>query len=81
MSEVTYGQLDRALHSLGFSVRAVEPENREYRHGKTGALVFLPVFPDDEPVLPRHLVAVRAVLQAYGLADPLDFPANTLQAG
>jgi hypothetical protein len=73
MSEVTYGRLDEVLRSLDFSVRVtVDPKAKVYEHKKTGALVALPICPDSEKVLPRHLVAVRAILDAYGITDPTD---------
>jgi hypothetical protein len=41
-----------------------------YKHEPTGALVVIPDLPQDDAVLPHHLVAVRAILDAYGIADP-----------
>jgi hypothetical protein len=76
MSEVTYGQLDKMLRALGFAVRVVEPNNWEYLHGETGALIFLPIFPAEKPVLPRHRAAVRAVLEGYGIAEAADLAAR-----
>ena len=76
MAEVTYRRLEEALRSLGFVLRGVHEKNKVYRHDPTGALVVFPEFPPDDAVLPRHLLAVRSVLQAYGIADPLDFAAK-----
>jgi hypothetical protein len=73
MTDVTYSRLEEVLCSLGFSLRVVEEKNKVYRHEETGALVVLPELPPKDPVLPRHLVAVRSILQAYGIADPTDF--------
>ncbi len=73
MSEVTYGRLDEALRALGFSSRVVEGKARWYKHEETGAVIALPEFSLDDPVLPRHLAAVRGTLEIYGIADPLDF--------
>jgi hypothetical protein len=80
MRNVTYGQLEAALRSLGFSLRGLEEKNKVYRHEGTGALVTFPEFPSDEPVMPRHLLAVRSILQAYGIADPMDFAARLQKA-
>jgi hypothetical protein len=80
MTEVTYGRLEGALRSLGFSLRAVEEKNKVYRHEGTGALVVLPEFPPDDPVIPRHLLAVRAILQAYGIANPTDLATQPQKA-
>jgi hypothetical protein len=81
MAEVTYGQLEETLRALGFACRGVQEQNKVYRHEETGALVVFPEFPVGEPVLPRHLVAVRAILEAYGIADPLEFTAKVQKAG
>ena len=73
MTEVTYRQLEGTLRELGFSLHGVVEENKVYCHEATGALVTFPEFPPDAPVLARHLLAVRSILQAYGIADPVDF--------
>jgi hypothetical protein len=70
---VTYGRLDKVLRSLGFAVHLVEDTARLYKNEATGALVALPRVPEQEEVFPHHLLAVRSILQAYGLADPTDF--------
>lgn len=79
-SHLTYGRLDEALRTLGFSVRIVEPNNYEYRHPASGAVIFLPVFPAEDPVLPRHRAAVRTVLQGFGIPEPLDLVASIAEA-
>jgi hypothetical protein len=73
MTKITYSQLEELLRSLGFSLRGVMEKNKVYYHEETGALVIFPEFPPDDPVLPRHLLGVRSILQAYGIADPADF--------
>ncbi len=73
MSDVTYGRLDRVLRSLGFAYHLAEDKVRVYKNEETGALVALPPFPEDQEVFPHHLLAVRSILHAYGLADPTDF--------
>jgi hypothetical protein len=74
MHELTYGKLDEVLRSLGFSVQITEQpvQARWYDHEETGALIALPLFPDSDKVLPRHLLAVRSVLEAYGIVVPFD---------
>jgi hypothetical protein len=75
MTRLTYGRLDEVLRSLGFSARVIaDPRAKLYEHRETGALVALPIIPDGENVLPRHLVAVRAVLDAYGIQEPRQTP-------
>jgi hypothetical protein len=80
MAEVTYGRLEETLRALGFAYRGVQEKNKIYRHEQTGALVVFPEFPASDAVLPRHLVAVRAILDAYGIAAPLDFAAELQKA-
>jgi hypothetical protein len=81
MAEATYGRLDEVLRSLGFSVRVVEEKTRIYKHEATGALVFLPERPAGESAIPHHLVAVRKILEDYGIADPVDFATSLRNAG
>jgi hypothetical protein len=73
MPSTTYGQLADILRSLNFTLRGVVEKNRVYLHKETGASIVLPDFPADDDVLPRHLLAVQAVLDAYGIASPLEF--------
>lgn len=82
-TDVTYGQLDRALRSLGFSRRLVEkdPPALRYEHKESGALVSLPPFPETDKVLDYHLAAARATLDNYGIADPTAFAAELQKAG
>ena len=82
MREVTYARMDRALSSLGFSVRVVTREHkfRVYEHEQTGARFWLAFRPDDETVLPHHLAAVQGTLKVHGIADPLDFAAELQKA-
>ena len=74
-TEVTYGQLDKALRSLGFTCRKVmmDGEARRYEHAATGALILLPPLPESDGVLDYHLVAARTTLETYGIADPQTF--------
>jgi hypothetical protein len=80
MPKTTYGRLEEVLRSLHFSLAAVEEENKVYVHKETGALIAFPKFPADREVQPAHLLAARAALDAYGIADPLDFAAKLQRA-
>ena len=73
MTEVTYARLETALLSLGFVQRGVHEKNKIFRHDATGALVIYPEFPSENAVLPRHLLAVKSILHAYGISDPDGF--------
>ncbi len=82
-TEVTYGQLDRALRSLGFSCRVLkgEPPARVYEHKETGASFMVPPFPETDFVLDYHLVGARTTLANFGIAEPKAFDAQLQKAG
>lgn len=81
-SEVTYGQLDQVLRSLGFTCRPSkkDPPGRVYHHLESGATVLLPSFADTDEVFEYHLVAVRGELENFGIADPSAFAAKLQKA-
>lgn len=82
MIDITYGRLDRALRGLGFTRRltASEPKNWVYEHA-SGAELPLPVLPEEDPVLPRHLAAVQGTLKHHGIATPDDLAERLREAG
>jgi hypothetical protein len=82
-TEVTYGQLDKLLRSLGFTCRLVQgpPPTRLYDHKGTGASLMLPPFPETDFVLDYHLVAARTTLDLFGIASPKVFDAQLQKAG
>jgi hypothetical protein len=82
-TDVTYGQLDKVLHSLGFTCRLVngDPPVRLYDHKESGASIMIPPFPDDNQVLDYHLVTARVMLDEYGIAEPTVFAAKLQKAG
>jgi hypothetical protein len=83
-SEVTCGQLDQVLRSLGFSCRLLSddpPPTRVYQHPEAGAMILLPALPESDPVFEYHLVAVRTELDNLGIADPTAFAAQLHKAG
>jgi hypothetical protein len=82
-TDVTYGQLDSVLRSLGLSCRLVtlDVPTRVYEHEQYGALFMLPPFPDKDRVLDYHLIGVRTLLDNYGIADPTTFAAELQKAG
>jgi len=81
-ADVTYGQLDSVLRSLGFSCEIVakDGEARRYDH-ESGAVILLPAYPADDHVLEYHLVMVRVTLENFGVADPAAFDAKLKRAG
>jgi hypothetical protein len=82
-TDVTYGQLDKALRSLGFSCRVLkkDPPTRVYEHKESGALITIPPFLMSDFVLERHLVVARTTVDLFGIADPEVFNAKLRKAG
>jgi hypothetical protein len=82
-TDVTFGQLDNVLRSLGFKRRLVDMdgEARVYEHKQSGALIVLTSFPDGDRVLEYHLIMVRTTLDGFGVADPIAFAAKLQKAG
>ncbi len=82
-TDVTYGQFDKVLRSLGFSCRLVteEPPALHYEHKETGAFITVPPSPKNARVLEHHLVTARVMLDEYGIADPSAFEAKLRKAG
>ena len=74
-TDFTYGQLDKALHALGFSRRSLEgkPPAFRYEHEETGAAFTIPPFPESDFVLEYHLVGARTIADLFGVADPKVF--------
>lgn len=82
-ANVTYGQLDKVLRSLGFTCRPTQhdPPGRIYEHKESGAVVMLPPFAAKARVYEYHLLTVRTELDNFGLADPSVFAAELQKAG
>jgi hypothetical protein len=82
-TDVTYGQLDKVLRSLGFTCRLVngDPPARVYDHKETGASFIIPPFPMSDFVLDYHLVGARTTLDLFGVADPKAFDAKLQKVG
>jgi hypothetical protein len=82
-SEITYGQLDQVLRSLGFTCRPGirQPPGRIYEHEATGAVIKLPAVADCDQVYEYHLLTARKELEHFGIADPSTFAAKLQKAG
>lgn len=81
-TDVTYGQLDKALHALGFSSHMVkgEPPARRYEHEGTGAGFSIPPYPETDFVLDYHLVGARTIADLFGVAEPKVFDSHLRKA-
>ena len=82
-TEITYGQLDKVLRSLGFTCRpgSNDPPGRVYEHKSTGAIIMLPTFQEKDMVYEHHLLAARSELNEFGIADSTTFDAKLQKAG
>ena len=80
MPETTYGQLTDILRSLGFTIHEPEPGVRVYKHAESGALLILPVYPDNDRVYGHHLTATQMTLDGFGIASKQEFSSRLLKA-
>lgn len=80
MPDITYGQLAEILESLGFTSHEPEPGVRVYKHAESGAMIFLPKFPDEDRVYGHHFTDVKMTLDSFGIADAPDFASLLLKA-
>jgi hypothetical protein len=82
-TDVTYGQLDTVLRSLGFSYRAAkhDPPGHVYEHKESGAIIMLPEFAESDTIFEYQLAAIQTELDNFGLADPSVFAAKLQKAG
>ena len=79
MSKVTYGQLTKALNSLGFQ-RPKENEFLVFDNRKSDALIVLPKVDMRRTVGPAHLLMVEKMVVEKGVATRDEF-FLTLQEG
>jgi hypothetical protein len=82
-TDVTYGQLDSVLRSLGFSRRLLEEEPPAwvYEHKDSGAVAMMPPFPKTDFVLDYHLLGARTTVDLFGIGDPKVFDSKLQKAG
>ena len=82
-TEITYGQLEKVLRSLGFTCRPGnnDPPGRIYEHKETGAIVMLPAYPESDKVYEHHLAVARMEVEDFGITDLKTFNAKLQKAG
>jgi len=82
-TDVTYGQLDRVLRSLGFSRHLVkkQPPALHYVHKESGAFITMPPYPETDRVLDYHLLGARTAVDGFGILDAAAFGAEIRKAG
>jgi hypothetical protein len=79
-SQLTYGELTNVLRSFGFSVWITEDETALVHKHESGAQLTFPRFPESMVAQPVHIVASRAQLDAFGIAEPAEFDDRLRQA-
>ena len=79
-ANVSYGQLDVVLHSLGFNVQVEKGKHRLYTHAETGAIVSLPGRKRTELVSATHFAAARHIVTEYDIADEIEFASQLQKA-
>jgi hypothetical protein len=82
-TNISYGQLDKVLRSLGFTCRLSTdgpPPARLYQHKESGRELRCPPSPKATECLPYHLVAVRGSLENFGIAVPFELNAELQKA-
>ena len=82
-TNVTYGQLNQAMSLLGVSRRLIKnnPPANAYEHPERGLIIILPASSESTRVYGHHLVAVRTLLDNFGIAEPTVFDAELQKAG
>lgn len=82
-TDVTFGQLDEVLRSLGFTRHPGknDPPGWVYEHKRAGAVIMLPGFSESDRIYEHHLMAARSELETFGITDPTTFDAKIHKAG
>jgi hypothetical protein len=75
MSEprITFAKLRQLLLDQGFTETVVPDSHIAFLHGDSDIDVRLPLYRPNQPVLPRHLVPVRTLLDGRGLLEAEEF--------
>lgn len=70
---LTYGQLERALHALGFQKHDVPGSHCYFTHPNSDITLTYPPYAPSTSALKRHVVATRHFLHEYGYLDQDEF--------
>ena len=70
---ITFAKLHELLLDLGFAEAVVPKSFVGFRHDASDAEFFFPIYKPNQVVAPRHLLAVRVMLDARGLMEGEDF--------
>jgi hypothetical protein len=69
----SFTDLRRLLTGLGLTEVVVPKSHVGFLHAESGTEIFLPIYRPNQRVAPRHLLPVRAMLDAKGLLDGEEF--------
>ena len=72
---ITYGQLEDALLTLGYTREEIPGSHRLFTTGDPAAMVMLPIMPRNRPAHQLHVMGVRSTLHWSGVLDQNDFEA------
>jgi|GEM_PF-2840755 hypothetical protein len=78
--KVTYSDLEAVLLHLGFT-RRTDNGNIIYEESTHDAVLPLPSMPLDSPVLARHYLAARIIVDGRGVAPETEFERAMRQRG
>jgi hypothetical protein len=78
---IPFSNLRRLLAELEFTEVVVPKSHVGFFHADSRTEIFLPIYRSNQGVAPRHLVAVRAMLDAKGLLDEDEFDRVVADAG
>jgi hypothetical protein len=73
LSEITFGEFDRVLRSLGFQRTLTDRGSRFYQHDASETWVSLPQADDDDFVPVAHIVGNGRILDERGIVARHDF--------
>jgi hypothetical protein len=70
---IPFARLCAFLSDLGFRQVSLSEAHMGFRRDDSDTLIAMPVYRPHEMVAPRHLVAVRVMLDNHGILDASDF--------
>lgn len=79
--DVQASDLRRLFKDLAFTEVVVPKSHVAFLHAGSETEIFLPLYRSNQKVAPRHLVAVRTMLDAKGLLDGDEFDRAIAAAG
>jgi hypothetical protein len=78
---ITFGQIERALFALGYTLEEIPKRHRRYSCADPGALILLPIMRRNLPIRPFHFMSVRSTLDLCGILPREQFESFVKHAG